>query len=270
MKKNAQGYFHQPEQPDMTNPNRNSVPNSCGLCGFVPEGKIEKDAKCPRCGISFQLNTLPDDNMIKNGPDESTEAYPSSFMYKDSKKTAQTFAHGLTPQYISQLEGQFKSIGLPVPQIDSITKILKDYKTVLDQQPHPRQETVYTTPAVPSVPAEAKRIKASDIIRKISKEERIKKLRIDIKNKLAEKKETDEKVEDIVEQLMNLGADPDDAKLVAETVLFNKSQLPDVIDKLAVWAEPPEVKDTVPPMAESTVKPIKKIRRKKKIENCGQ
>lgn len=258
MKIYANNYTMPLEHPESSSPNPESIPNSCWFCGFAPEGSENKEKddeegkKCPRCGM-LSLTTLPDDSMLTADPSAQVRDAPSSFVVNVSHvKQAVDFTRGLTPQSIAQLKSELQVLGMPLDQISTITRMLDDYRNVVQQNQQQMKQTQIEQSqyrsqfptGMPAAPISAHRIKAEDIV----------------------KKELQSKIDEVVEKLVDQGADEDDAKEAVQAVLGDLD-VTAALDKVSVWAEPIVERDYTPPLAESSKMPIKKLRkvvRKKK------
>lgn len=256
MKIYANNYSMPLEHPDTAKPNPDSIPGSCWYCGFLPEeaskDKKEDGKKCPRCGMWTIQGPSSDpilltDPSVQDGPMESSVVVNVSH-----KKQAVDFTKGLTPQSLAQLKSELQVLGLPLDSVSAITRILDDYRNVVQQSQQQMQQTqlqqsqyISQFPVgrpTSAPPTTATRIKANDIL----------------------KEELQNKIEEVVDKLVDQGADEDDAKEAIKALVDNV-EITAAIDRLAVWAEPIVKHDYTPPLAESSKEPIKKLRKPRKI-----
>ena len=248
-------WFTQPEHPESSSPNPESVPNSCWFCGFAPDGdkkvkkeKSDKGEKCPRCGMWTLQN--PSDPILLTDPSVQDGPMESSVVVNVSHKQASDFSKGLTPESINQFKSEMQVLGLPLDKLNTIIRIIDDHRAMVQQQQQQMQQTqqqqTYQQSQYPTMkPPGGSRINATDIIRE------------ELKNK----------IEEVVDKLVDQGADEDDAKNAVKALVDKELDVVAALEKVSVWAEPPVEHDYTPPLAESSKAPLKKLRkvvRKKK------
>jgi hypothetical protein len=246
-------WFMQLEHPESPSPNPASIPGSCWYCGFLPEEASKKEEKeeakknkqCTKCGMWTLQNPsdpiLLTDPSVQDGPMESSVVVNVSHV-----RQAADFSKGLTPDSINQLKTDLQYLGLPLDKIGTITRILDDHRALVQQQQQQmtqRQQTqTYEMQSYPTMKPPGARIKAADIV----------------------KEELKNKIEEVVDQLVEKGADEDDAREMIKALVDKELDVSAAIDKMAVWAEPIVEHDYTPPLAESSKKPRKVIKRKKR------
>jgi formate dehydrogenase maturation protein FdhE len=80
------------------------------------------------------------------------------------------------------------------------------------------------------------------------------------------KEELKNKIEEVVDKLIEQGADEDDAREMIKSLVDKELDVVAAFDKMAVWAEPPVERDFVPSMAEAGKEVKRVIKRKKKTK----
>jgi len=257
MKIRAQ-WFTQPEHPESSSPNPESIPNSCWFCGFAAEGDIktkDKDKKdkrgdkCTKCGMWTLQN--PTDPVLMTDPSAQDGPMESSVVVNVSKKIAVDFSKGLTPASIEQLRSELQVLGLPLDKLSPILRTLDDHRAMVQQQQQQMQQTqqkqTYETSQYPTMkPPGASRINAADII----------------------KEELKNKIEEVVDKLIEQGADDDDAREMIKSLVDKELDVVAALDKVSVWAEPPIERDFVPSMAEAGKEVKRVVKRKKKTKKA--